>query len=350
MKELIATEIARTGPIPFERYMEMALYDPAGGYFATGPLRSHEAGDFLTSPEVSAAFGASLAVHVEREYHRLGRPSGFTVMDVGAGAGSLLESLLAALPFEPRAVAVEVSPAARRAIRTRLPQVEVVSHPWSFHDLAGVVIANELLDNLPMAIAVRTGDGWSERRVGAADSRLVWVDALVRPAVQSWLDAHAGDLPAGGVVECQLEAGAWLDRMIRLLGSGSILVIDYGDTTAGLLPRRREGTLRTYRAHHLGPHPLDEPGRTDLTADVNFSALVAVASRHGADYEIRTQRGFLAALGLRDRLERRRREELELARSGEPMERLKVRSEVKEIETLLHPRGLGDFRVLAVRP
>ena len=349
LKEGISAEIARRGPIPFERFMELALYDPGGGYFTGGPLRSHEGGDFLTSPEVSPEFGAALALHVEREYHRIGGPPDFVVVDVGAGSGSLLEALLGALPFAPRAVAVEASLAAREAIGIRLPRVELAPRGRLPGRFRGVVIANELVDNLPMAVAVQDADGWTERWVGVDGAGLVLVEAPVRPQVLAWLDAHAGDTPEGGVVECQLEAAEWLDQVIGRLEAGSILVIDYGDTSEGLLPRRREGTLRTYRSHHLGPHPLDEPGSTDLTADVNFSALLQVAEEAGMRCELRRQQDFLAELGLEDRMRRLRGEELELARAGDPIERLRVRSKVKEIETLLHPRGLGDFMVLEVR-
>ena len=349
MKERIAAEIIRTGPIPFERFMELALYDPEGGYFTTGRLRSDQQGDFLTSPEVTSEFGAILARYVEREYHRLGELPDFVVMEVGAGSGSLLAPLLGALPLGPRAVAVEASPAARQAIRTRLPEVQVLSNQPPARLLRGVVIANELVDNLPMAIAVRVAGGWSERWVSTDRDGLVLVEAPVRPEVRAWLDAYAGDVPEGGVVECQIEAEAWMNRMIGQLSAGSILVIDYGDTAEGLVPRRREGTLRTYRSHHLGPHPVEEPGATDLTADVNFSALLEVAKGRGMECELVRQREFLIGLGLGDRLERLRREELQLARSGDPMERLRVRSKVKEIETILHPRGLGDFRVLVAR-
>jgi SAM-dependent MidA family methyltransferase len=104
--------------------------------------------------------------------------------------------------------------------------------------------------------------------------------------------------------------------------------------------------LRTYRAHHLGPHPLDELGETDITADVNFSALIATAAEAGAATRLLRQDDFLSELGLRDRLSRIRHEELEAARSGDDMTRLRARSLKTGAETLLHPRGLGDFRVL----
>jgi len=132
------------------------------------------------------------------------------------------------------------------------------------------------------------------------------------------------------------------------LETGSILLIDYGDTAENLLPRRPDGTLRTYRAHHLGPHPLDEPGKTDITADVNFSALIATAEAAGADVSLHRQDDFLSEFGLRERLRGLREAELEAARSRDESERLRIRTVKTEAETLLHPRGLGDFRVLVI--
>jgi len=211
-----------------------------------------------------------------------------------------------------------------------------------------VVIANEVVDNLPVAIAVRAEDGgWSERRVWSEGADLVLVEAPARPEVLAWLEAHAADVPAGGVVECQPAASDWMGRMIDLLEAGAVVVIDYGDTSEGLLPRRRRGgTLRTYRAHHLSRHPLDEPGSMDITADVDFSALARVASDRGMHTRLCRQDEFLSGLGLSARREELRRRELAEARGGDPIERLRLRSMVKEIDTLLHPRGFGDFRVL----
>jgi SAM-dependent MidA family methyltransferase len=137
--------------------------------------------------------------------------------------------------------------------------------------------------------------------------------------------------------------------VLSRIEAGSLVLFDYGDTAENLLPRRQDGTLRTYRAHHLGPHPLDEPGETDITADVNFTALATVAESAGAFVEVRRQDDFLIDLGLGDRLSQLRRAELEAARSGDDMERLRLRSRKTEAETLLHPRGLGDFRVLVAR-
>lgn len=342
LKQRIRTEISKNGPVPFERFMELALYDEEG-FFGGHTLRSERAGDFLTSPEVSSLFGETLGRFVMAEKDRIGEP--FQLVEVAAGSGSLLRPLLGAV--DVRARAVEASPAARRALTDVLSADDVLSEMPDV--IRGVVIANELIDNLPMAIAQRVEGRWRERWVGMDDDTLSFVDADPRPEVLDWLDRYASDVADGGWVEVQLKAQYWLAGTLRRLERGSVVIIDYGDTAENLLPRRRDGTLRTYRAHHLGPHPLDEPGETDITADVNFTALVAVAEKAGARVELHRQDDFLADLGLRSRLSELRKAELDAARSGDDMERLRIRTLKTEAETLLHPRGLGDFRVLVCR-
>jgi SAM-dependent MidA family methyltransferase len=200
-----------------------------------------------------------------------------------------------------------------------------------------------------MALGQKVGGSWRERWVGLDDDALALVDAPPRPEVRAWLEEFGGDVDDGGWVEAQLAGTRWVEEVLQRLDAGSLLLFDYGDTAENLLPRRQDGTLRTYRAHHLGPHPLDEPGQTDITADVNFTAMAAAAEWVGAVVEIRRQDDFLIELGLGDRLSLLRHAELEAARSGDEMERLRLRTLKTEAETLLHPRGLGDFRVLVAR-
>ncbi len=340
LKDLIQHRISEEGPLPFEVFMDMALYHRDLGFFSSDRLRSEKAGDFLTSPEVSPLFGEMLSVFVSREKDRLGEP--FELVEVGAGSGSLIRALLSTLQVE--VVAVEASPAAREALQDLLPDLSI--REMLPERTRGVILANELIDNLPMALSQRVGRTWRERWVGSDDDGLVFVDADTRPEIESWLDAYAGEVPDGGWVEVQLRAAEWLTDALSRLEAGSVVLIDYGDTAENLLPRRQDGTLRTYRAHHLGPHPLDEPGETDITADVNFTALIRAAEEAGASVTLLRQDDFLSDLGLRDRLSELRHAELEAARTGDEMARLQLRSLKTEAETLLHPRGLGDFRVL----
>lgn len=340
----IRQAIEEVGPIPFERFMELALYGP-DGFFATDKLRSVATGDFLTSPEVSPLFGSTLARFVGAERGRIGEP--FAVVEVGAGSGSLLRPLLAELAID--AWALEAAPSARAALGTVIPAKRVLV---SLEDLPsllrGVVIANELIDNLPTALAQLTPNGWRERWVGVDGERFVFVDAPLRPEVESWLDRFAGPAEEGGWVECQLAAVGWLQAILARLTAGAVLIIDYGELAENLAHRRAEGTLRTYRSHHLGPHPLDEPGATDITSDVNFSALLATCQEAGWDCHLLRQDDFLAEWGLRDRLATLRRDELAAAGNDEDL-RLRLRSMRTGGETLLHERGLGDFRVLIAR-
>jgi len=346
LRQRIRDEILGSGPMPFERFMSLALYDPLEGFFGAGPLRSIQSGDFLTSPEVSPWFGRTLARYVDELFGRHDSPD--LLVEVGAGSGSLLRPLLAALENPPAGcIAIDASPAAR----------EVLSESgWATgSDLSelndrfsGVIIANELVDNLPMRLAARAGQGWEERWVGVDGESLALTAAAARDDTVEWLDRYAGPVPDGGIVEVQLAAFRWLGTALGLLDRGAVVVIDYGATAEELAPRRAIGTLRTYRAHHLGPDPLLEPGATDITADVNFTALIDAARGCGADPVLHRQDDFLTQWGLRDELAALRRDELELARGEDAMERLRVRSEMKDAETLLHPRGLGDFRVLVV--
>lgn len=151
------------------------------------------------------------------------------------------------------------------------------------------------------------------------------------------------------MVECQLAAGRWVGAALDRLAAGALVVFDYGETAQGLEGRRPEGTLRTYRAHHLGPDPLSEPGRTDITADLNFTAVAEAARATGATVSLRRQDDLLEELGLTVRIRGLRTREAELARSGDELRRLETRSVRIGAETLLHPRGLGDFRVLIAR-
>jgi len=348
LRERLVAELA-DAPIPFEHFMELALYDPDGGYFATGSLRSDTAGDFLTSPEVSPMFGESLAEFVALERERLATET-LGLVELAAGSGSLIGPLISRYEHELDPLfAVERSPAARRVLEGVVGAARVVTAIEQLPTLRGVIVANELLDNVAMAIAARAESGWMEHWVGSNGRDLQWVEAPVRREVEAWLDRWSGPVEVGGIVEVQLEAQWIAVHAFGHLEAGALVLIDYGETAEGLSHRRAAGTLRTYQGHHLGPDPLSAPGETDLTADVNFSAIADALTEQGAVVELLRQEEFLDGLGLRERLQRMRADELAAARRGDVMRQLEIRSRRTAGETLLHPRGLGDFRVLIAR-
>jgi len=342
----IVDEIEADGPMGFDRFMEIALYDPDAGYFATGVLRSDRDGDFLTSPEVSSLFGESIAHFVTAEHDRIGGP--FSVVEAGAGSGSLLRPLLDTLEFPLTHVqVVERSAAARASVARTVPEAELLEgFPRS---VRGVIVANELLDNVPAAIVQKSGSEWREKVVIVEGDGLAWGLRGASPELVAWANEHSGPVPDGGLVEVQLAAGRWVVEALQRLTAGALLLFDYGDVAEHLESRRADGTVRTYQGHHLGPEPLAVPGSTDVTLDVNFSGLIGVIEGLGIEVEILRQDDFLERWGLRARLAELREAELTAARDNRVMERLILRSRITEGETLLHPRGLGDFRVLVVR-
>ncbi|MGD2051821.1 MAG: SAM-dependent methyltransferase, partial [Acidimicrobiia bacterium] len=246
--------------------------------------------------------------------------------------------------------AVEASPAARAALAQILPPPRVVDTmgalPRSLH---GVVIANELLDNLPVALASRRQDGWAELRVTVSGDTLALTPVPPRPHVAAWAVRYGGASPVGGQVEVEQAAAEWVTAMVGRLTAGTLVVVDYGGTSGELAHRRAEGTLRTYRGHHLGPDPLLEPGATDVTVDVDFTAMRDAAEAAGATVTVLRQDDFLTEWGLREAVDALRAREAECARAGDTIGQLRARDERIGAETLLHPRGLGDFRVLLAR-
>ncbi len=344
VSEALRARIAAAGPIPFERFMEISLYGD-GGFFASGPLRSAATGDFLTSPEVSPWFGRAIGRFLAQRLASLAEPD---VVEVGGGSGSLLANLLPELDAAD-VWAVEASPVARRSLADLVAAHQIVADLEQLPvPVTGAVVANELVDNLPVALAVRRGTGWREHWVDTAGEGFGFVEVAARNEVTDWAEQFGGRVPDGGIVEVQLAATRWLEQVLRSLAQGVVIIIDYGGTVEELEPRRQQGTLRTYRGHHLGPDPLLEPGTTDITVDVNFTALLAAAAARGLAPVLARQDDFLTEWGLRDEISAMRRRELELARAGQTMEQLAVKNDRIAAETLLHPRGLGDFRVLII--
>ena len=313
----------------FDEFMTDALYGPDGFYVARG--RAGRRGDFITSPEVGPLFGAVIAGALDAWWHEAGRPDEFVVVEAGAGPGTLARSILAAGPAHGalRYVTVEVSEAQRAAhpdgveARADLPPGPI-----------DVIIANELLDNLPFRLAVMDG-AWREAFVDDAER-----EVLAGAVEHAFLPANA---PHGARAPMQGAAAAWVaDATSRLRPGGRVVVFDYAVARTAMLAMRpwREW-LRTYRGHERGGHYLAAPGSQDITVEVCLDQLPEPDA-------VRSQRQFLQLWGIDDMVaEGRRIWEAEAARPG--LRAMAARSRIREAEALLDPDGLGGFSVIEWR-
>lgn len=342
-------------------------------------------GDFLTSPEVGPLFGAVVARALDAEWSRLGRPDPFVVVEAGAGRGALAHSVLAAAPgcaAALRYVGVERSARLRAEMEAHLP----VEPPATALGLAaagategggvdddhvvvagtgpsvtvlddlpattvtGVVLANELLDNLALRLFERVEQGWAEVFVGLSDGDDPGpgggdglVEVLVEASAQATALAQrlAPSAPIGGRIPFQEVAGRWLADALGVLGAGRLVVIDYADTTASLAKRPWRDWVRTYRTHGRGSSPVDDPGDQDLTCEVAVDQLASVRTPDAN----RSQSEWLGAHGLEDLVAAARATWHERAAIGD-LAALAARSRVGEAAALSDPAGLGAFRVL----
>lgn len=344
LRDLVETQ----GPIPFHRFMELALTDPDGGYYTSARARPTRAGDYLTAPELHPIFGHCLAHQIIEVWDRLGRPTPFILREYGAGAGTLAEAvieeirrsapiLLDGLRYEP----IEISHHRLAELRVRfeanglsdklLEAGGAIAH--------GVVLANEYLDALPVHRVIRRGEVLRERYVGWANERFVELEGpLSDPGLAAAL-ARLGVVAPDVVVEIRPGVARWLADVRADLETGVVLVIDYGAPTEHLFgPLRPDGTLVAYRAHRVAGRPLDDPGEQDLTAHVDFGDLERWARELGFEVLGTTsQAAFLIGCGLEDLL---RREQLRPTATLQDL--LTLRSAVRR---LLDPRALGGFRV-----
>ncbi len=364
----IRMRIGRRGPIPFAEVVEAALYAEPGGFYASGG-RAGRRGDFITSPEVGPLFGAVVAGALDRWWRASGSPAVFVVVEVGAGPGTLARAVLQAGPAcaaSLRYVLVESSAAQRATQRERLPlddpAMAFASLPQPEDDGIGgavpggpivvslaalprlpgpcVVVANELLDNLPFGLAERTAVGWAEVFVGADGDRLVEVLSPLDPAEGRHLDDLTPGLPPGARVPLPRAGAAWVADARALAGpDGRVVAFDYGRPTAQLAAVPWLDWVRTYRHHERGGPPLAELGTQDVTCEVAVDQLGTTPTSD------RSQADWLRAHGIEELVEEGRRTWLERAAIGD-LAAVRARSRVTEAEALLDPAGLGAFRVL----
>jgi SAM-dependent MidA family methyltransferase len=335
-----ADDVARAiaaagGALRFDEFLDVALYGPSGFYTSGGGAGRR--GDFLTSPETGPLFGVLVARMLDDWWVRLGEPSRFRMVEVGAGRGTLARAVLAARPRCSGAleyVAVERSP----VLREQHPPGIVSVADLPENPVPGVVFANELLDNLPFRLFVWDG-GWREAWVAHETGR--FVEVLRSGASPFPLPADAA---LGSRVPVQERAVEFVARVGRLASPGAVVLIDYCSTdTASLAVRPWREWLRTYRRHERGGHYLADPGSQDVTCEVCFDQVLAGAP----DAVVQRQQDWLRGLGIDELVDEGRR--AWGAAAGAPdLQALAMRSRIPEAEALLDPAGLGGFSVVTI--
>jgi len=349
LRERIADEIARNGPIPFSRYMELCLFESELGYYSRSREQFGKAGDFYTSSDIHAVFGRLLARQFEEMWRVLGSPARIDLIELGPGRGLFARDVLdwSAKQFPEFSHAlhyglVEQSPHLRTRLQERL-QEQIASGRCEIFDSLGsaasrashdlIIFANEFFDALPVDVIDHQGTV----RVGYENGR--FTESFVAPsaAENEFLDRYGVRPEEGERVEVSLAALGWMDCIARAFERrrGFLVVIDYGYTREEQLAGRHRDTIMTYRQHTASVSPYEAPGEQDITAHVNFTALQAIGIEGGLEpLALLTQSQFLIGIG----------EETQFADAFQdcklPQEQTKVALQLKH---LIAPSGMGEI-------
>jgi SAM-dependent MidA family methyltransferase len=399
LEQLIVERIQREGPLTFADYMRMALYEPGYGYYITGPAKMGWEGDYYTSTDVSALFAHCMGRQLIQMWEQLGRPDPFTVLEQGAGRGHLAHQV--------RTWAAQEAPAFEAALVYHTADIRSGNDALNSHAIitaqAGlaesrmgassiptapdVVLANELVDAFPVHVVEKHGEALYEMYVDIREGRRSNVETglvpvlgsnvgtglvpvlgeISNPEIASYLDSYKipwHTYEDGWCAEINLDARCWIEQVAQLLARpnprrkrhGFLLTIDYGDTARKLYtPYRRHGTLASYFRHQFTEQPLARPGQQDLTAHVNFTALIQVGRQHGLRLDtLTTQRQWLTDLQIYEELERVRKDEFSilddaLASDEGQIALLQWYNLRQSVMALTTRGGMGDFKVLILK-
>jgi SAM-dependent MidA family methyltransferase len=291
LKEILTSD----GGIPFRRFMELALYHPEHGYYASGRARVGKEGDFFTSVSLGSIYGRLLASVCRDVWERLGKPTEFTIVEQGANDASMAADILEAIAatgdsFHQAVRLIIVEPFAVNQDRqkqklTAFTNVTWVSSAEELPEFTGIHLSNELLDAFPVDSLRWNGTAWEEECVACHDGALVWT---TRPIQDPELHAEATKLPnhltKGFRIEINQGIQPWLSTLHAKLKRGVILTVDYGQAGEDrYAPHRADGTLLAFKKHERFNDPLPEPGLRDITAQVDFTTLARSAREVGFD-------------------------------------------------------------------
>ena len=344
---MLRDEIAKAnGWLSFARFMELALYAPGLGYYAAGARKFGADGDFVTAPEISSLFGQCLAQSIAEV---LGETGG-DVLELGPGSGKLATDILLALDemgtLPNHYCLLEVSADLRQrqqeAVASLPPHLSkrAVWLDQLPEDFTGVIIANEVLDVLPVHL-VTFSSGWIfERGVAVKDGAFIWQDA---PAIPTELQVTVANIqarhldhmpPDGYLTEVAPAVSGLVKSLAQSLKHGAMIFIDYGFRGAEFYhPSRVTGTLMCHYRHFAHTDPFLFPGLQDITAHVDFTAVADAGIAAGmqlAGYT--TQAQFLLASGLTD-----------LLASADPREVAQYLKLTNQLQRLVSPAEMGEF-------
>jgi SAM-dependent MidA family methyltransferase len=351
LQHQIAAEIAQhdgpvRGAISFARFMELALYAPGLGYYSGGAAKLGKDGDFTTAPETSTLFGAALA-QVAAAIIAQSSPN---ILEFGAGTGKLARDVLTAMAAQGVRIdsyaIMELSGELRARQQEALkdfPQVTWLDDfPAAFH---GVVLANEVLDAMPVQLVRKDGGRWRELYVTIEDGAFAFTPRAPDAQLMARIAAQipdADDLIDGYLTEVHSVGCGFMATLARMLaaGKGAAILIDYGfPAHEYYLDQRIGGTLMCHYRHHAHPEPFYLPGLQDITAHVDFTAMALAAQDAGADVlAYMNQASFLLAAGIGD-----------LLLALDPDDPKRYLPQASALQILVSPAEMGElFKVLVV--
>ncbi len=307
LERLIRDRIAKNGPIPVSKYMELALAHPEHGYYmAKEPFGA--GGDFITAPEISQVFGELIGLWSAVAWQQMNRPVPINIIECGPGRGTLMKDYLRAADMVPdfrHAIdlhLVEISPALREVQNATLEGETPQWHnaPEGIPVGPTILIANEFLDALPICQLEKTHNGWSERLVGTDGEKFHFLPGDIAEDTADIVPGSLKDAPERSIFEYSPEILSFADTLSRRLAvaPGYALLIDYGHDRPGTAD-----TLQAVREHAYHPALVD-PGSADLTAHVDFAAVRECFLRNNTQvFGPVAQGDFLTSLGIHERTE-----------------------------------------------
>ncbi len=312
--------------------MDNCLYSKFG-FFNTDVVRSSKEGDFLTSPEVSEYFGLIIANFINEKI------KDGHILEVGAGTGSLAEEIVKNV--DKKLYLLENSTTALANLKNKKFQAE--EKPEQFSDKKiDIIYMNELLDNVPCSIGVHKDNKWYEKIINTKKEKFEYDLAEIREENYEWIKKYNLQPMEGIELEIQLNSEKLLNNFIDIFNPKYFLIFDYGYEYKDRDKKPYESLIRTYKEHHLSSEPLELPGETDITYDVNFTFVEKYFESKGYKVELMLQTNFLDKYGFENIYKKLK----ENYQKFSDIEKLKIKSQLVGLEAIHNERGLGGFYTL----